>query len=278
MIGGIPLHDLALLAATLAIAGLATGVLAGLFGVGGGVLIVPVLYEVFRLMGVDDSVRTHLCVGTSLAVIIPTSIRSFQSHLRKGAVDMEVLRIWAAPVVIGVIAGSFVAARAPGAALKLVFAAALVVNGAKMLSGQDAWRIAENFPGKTIMRLYGLLIGFLSTLMGIGGGLFGNLLMSLHNRPIHQAVATSAGLGVLISIPAAIGYVLAGLPHQALLPWGSIGFVSLIGFVLVAPMSALTAPFGSRLAHRFERRRLELLYGLFQWAMAIRFVWATISP
>jgi uncharacterized membrane protein YfcA len=278
MIAGIPVSELAFLAVALALAGLATGVLAGLFGVGGGVLIVPVLYEVFRALGVDDSVRTHLCVGTSLAVIIPTSIRSFQSHLKKGAVDMDTLRLWAAPVVIGVIAGSFVAARAPGAALKLVFAAALAVNGAKMLSGQDAWRISPELPGKGVMRLYGLMIGFLSTLMGIGGGLFGNLIMSLHDRPIHRAVATSAGLGVLISIPAAIGYVLAGLPHQAMLPWGSLGFVSLIGFAVVAPMSALTAPLGSRLAHRFSRRRLELLYGLFQWAMAIRFVWATISP
>ena len=278
MIGGISYTELALLAAALAAAGLATGVLAGLFGVGGGVLIVPVLYEVFRALGVDDSVRTHLCVGTSLAVIIPTSIRSFQGHLKKGAVDMEVLKVWAVPVIIGVIAGTFVAARAPGAALKLVFAAALAVNGAKMLSGQDAWRIAREMPGPTIMRLWGLMIGFLSTLMGIGGGLFGNLLMSMFNRPIHRAVATSSGLGVLISIPAALGYVIDGLPHQSQLPWGSLGFVSLIGFVVVAPMSTLTAPFGATLAHRFSRRRLEVLYGLFQWAMAIRFVWATISP
>ena len=278
MIGGISISELALLAAALAVAGLATGVLAGLFGVGGGVLIVPVLYEVFRLLGVDDSVRTHLCVGTSLAIIIPTSIRSFQGHLKKGAVDMETLRLWAAPVVIGVIAGAFVAAHAPGAALKLVFAGALVVNGAKMLAGQDAWRISAELPGKNVMRLYGLMIGFLSTLMGIGGGLFGNLLLSLHNRPIHKAVATSAGLGVIISIPAALGYVIDGLPHQAQLPWGSVGFVSLIGFAVVAPMSTLTAPLGARLAHRFERRRLETLYGVFQFLMAIRFVWAVIAP
>jgi len=278
MIGGVSIVELALFAVALAAAGLATGALAGLFGVGGGVLIVPVLYEVFRALGVDDSVRTHLCVGTSLAIIIPTSIRSFQGHLKKGAVDVDALKVWAAPVVIGVIAGAFVAAHAPGALLKLVFAAALTVNGAKMLAGQDAWRISAEMPGKTVMRLYGLMIGFLSTLMGIGGGLFGNLLMSMHNRPIHRAVATSSGLGVLISIPAAIGYIVDGLPHQRELPWGSLGFVSLIGFAVVAPMSTLTARFGAALAHRYSRRRLEVLYGLFQWAMAIRFVWATISP
>jgi uncharacterized protein len=270
--------EFATLAVALAIAGLATGVLAGLFGVGGGVLIVPVLYEVFRFLGVDESVRTHLAVGTSLAVIIPTSIRSFQGHLKKGAVDMATLKLWAAPVVIGVIIGSFVAARAPGDALKGVFAVAVAIGGAKMLAGKDSWRFANDLPGAMVMRIYGLMIGFLSTLMGIGGGLFGNLLMSLHNRPIHQAVATSAGLGVLISIPAAIGYALGGLPHQALLPWGSVGFVSVVGFAIVAPMSVLTAPFGARLAHRFAARRLEVLYGIYQIAMGIRFLWAIFAP
>jgi uncharacterized membrane protein YfcA len=273
----IPLSELLLLAAALIAAGLATGVLAGLFGVGGGVLIVPVLYEVFRVLGVEEEVRMHLAVGTALAIIVPTSIRSFRQHLAKDAVDMPTLRIWAAPVVIGVVVGSFIAAKAPSDALKLVFAFSVLVGGAKMLAGQESWQISKDLPGGLVLRAYGFALGLLSTLMGIGGGLFGNLIYSLHNRPIHQAVATSSALGVLISVPAAIGYALGGLPHQGDLPVGSVGFVSLIGFAIVAPMSVLTAPFGARLAHRIAKRRLEIMYGLYQWAMAARFFWSVLS-
>jgi uncharacterized protein len=274
MLAGYDIAELALLAVALIVAGLATGVLAGLFGVGGGVLIVPVLYEVFRVLGVDESVRMHLSVGTALAVIIPTSIRSFRQHLAKGAVDMATLKTWGAPVIIGVIVGSFIAAYSHADVLKLVFAFAVLIGGAKMLAGQDRWKFSDDLPGPNGLRAYGFGLGLLSTLMGIGGGLFGNLIYSLHNRPIHQAVATSAGLGVLISIPAAIGYAIAGWPSMASLPPASIGFVSLIGFIIVAPMSTLTAPFGARLAHRVDKRRLEILYGLYQWAMAARFFYS----
>ncbi len=277
MLADTPLTELLLLGVALVVAGLATGVLAGLFGVGGGVLIVPVLYEVFRVLGVAEEVRMHLSVGTALAIIIPTSIRSFRQHLAKGAVDMPTLRIWAAPVVIGVVVGSVIAAKAPGDVLKLVFAFAVLIGGAKMLAGQDNWRLSQDLPGGLVLRGYGFVLGLLSTLMGIGGGLFGNLIYSLHNRPIHQAVATSSALGVLISVPAAIGYALVGLPHQGDLPVGSVGYVSLIGFAIVAPMSVLTAPFGARLAHRIAKRRLEILYGLYQWAMAARFFWSVVG-
>jgi uncharacterized membrane protein YfcA len=156
----------------------------------------------------------------------------------------------------------------------LVFAFAVLIGGAKMLAGQDRWKFSDDLPGPNGLRAYGFGLGLLSTLMGIGGGLFGNLIYSLHNRPIHQAVATSAGLGVLISIPAALGYAIAGWPNMASLPAASIGFVSLIGFIIVAPMSTMTAPFGARLAHRVDKRRLEILYGLYQWAMAARFFYS----
>ncbi len=273
----LPLAELLPFALGLVLAGAVTGVLAGLFGVGGGAVMVPILYEVFRLLGVDESVRMHLCVGTSLAIIIPTSIRSFRGHLKKGAADVATLRLWALPVVAGVALGGVLAALASGAALELVFALCLLVVGAKMLFGREEWRLAADLPGKAAMRLYGLLIGVLSTLMGIGGGLFGNLVLTLYNRPIHQAVATSSGLGVLIAAPAMAAYVAAGWGEAAALPPASLGYVSLVGFALVAPLSVATAPLGVRLAHGLSKRMLERLFGVYALAIAARFLVAAAT-
>ncbi len=274
MIFGVSYQEAALLAGGLIAAGALTGVLAGLFGVGGGMFVVPALYEVFRLLGVDESVRTHLCVGTSLAVIIPTSLRSYQAHLKRGAPDREVLRLWAAPVVIGVVAGAGLAAIVSGGVLKLVFAIVLLASGVKMLAGRDDWKISAAMPKPPLMRVYGGAIGVLSTLIGIGGGSLSNLLLTLYGVPIHRAVATSSGLGVLISIPAAIGYALIGLPHLGMLPPASLGYVSLIGFALCAPTSMALAPAGAALAHRFSRQTLERVFGIYQMVIALRFILA----
>jgi len=274
---GIPLQDLAYVVFGLLAGGVATGLLAGLFGVGGGAIIVPVIYSVFGLMAVPEEVRMPLAVGTSLAVIIPTSIQSFRAHKAKGAVDMDILRLWSVPIIIGVLAGSAVAAYAPASLFKIVFVAVASVSAAKLLFGGDRWRLGAELPGPTPMRLIGLGIGAASSLMGIGGGQISNLVMTLFARPIHQAVATSSGLGVLISIPGAIGFMLAGWPQMAKLPPLSIGFVSLIGFFLIAPTSALVAPYGARLAHRMPKRQLEVAFGLFLVVVSLRFVWSLLG-
>jgi uncharacterized protein len=274
---GIPLQDLAIVVVGLLAGGVATGLLAGLFGVGGGAIIVPVIYAVFGLMAVPDEVRMPLAVGTSLAVIIPTSIQSFRTHRAKGAVDMAVLKLWAAPVVAGVVAGSFVAAYAPAALFKLVFVAVASVSAAKLLFGGDRWRLGGELPGPGPMRAIGVGIGAASSLMGIGGGQISNLVMTLFNRPIHQAVATSSGLGVLISIPGAIGFMLAGWPQMPKLPPLSIGYVSLIGLFLIAPTSAFFAPYGARLAHRMPKRQLELAFGVFLVLVSLRFLWSIVA-
>lgn len=273
------LHDasvtqLVLLVVGLLAAGAVTGLLAGVFGVGGGAVIVPVLYELFRLQGVPDEIRTPLAVGTSLAIIIPTSIRSFRAHQRKGAVDLSVLRAWAVPVVLGVIAGSLVARYAPAALFKGVFVAVAGISAIRLLFGRDSWTIASEMPSGPVMTGYGGLIGVLSSLMGIGGGQLSNLFMTFYGRPIHQAVATSSGLGVLISIPGAIGYVYAGWPKMALgvLPWGSFGYVSLVGALLVVPTSIWTAPIGANLAHRLSKRRLEVAFGIFLILVSLNFL------
>jgi uncharacterized membrane protein YfcA len=277
MIAGIPLNDLIFLAVALMAAGAATGLLAGVFGVGGGAVIVPVLYEVFRVIGVPEEVRMPLVVGTSLAVIIPTSIRSFNAHRAKGLVDTSIIRIWAIPVVLGVALGSVVARYAPADLFKAVFVAVAFVSAMRLLFASDRWKLGEDMPGPLLMRVYGLVIGVLSALMGIGGGQLSSLFMTFYGRPIHQAVATSSGLGVLISIPGALGYIYAGWPKMDVLPPLSLGYVSFIGFLLFIPTSIWTAPIGARLAHRLSKRRLEVAFGIFLLLVCARFFWSLIT-
>jgi uncharacterized protein len=267
-----PVSELLWLALAIVAAGVATGILAGLFGIGGGAVIVPVLYEVFGILGVADEVRMQLCVGTSLAIIAPTTIRSYLAHRAKGAVLEQVVRAWAVPAVIGVAVGSIIAALAPSAVLKLAFVAVAAFVGAKFLFGRDTWRIASALPGRAAMAIYGLLVGLSSSLMGVSGGSVSNIVQTLHGTPIHNAVATSAGLGVPITIAGTLGYMLAGLPHQALVPPLSIGYVSLIGVAIMAPVSSLAAPYGARLAHATPRRRLEIAFGLFLLMVSARFI------
>jgi uncharacterized membrane protein YfcA len=277
MFAGVPLGDLAFLAAALVVAGAATGVLAGLFGVGGGAVIVPILYEVFRVIGVPDDVRMPLCVGTSLAVIIPTSIRSFNAHRARGLVDLAILKIWALPVMLGVIGGSIIARYAPPDLFRIAFVAIATTMALRLLFASERWKLGETMPGLAPTSLYGVLIGLLSALMGIGGGQFGTLFMTLHGRTIHQAIATSSGLGVLVSVPGTLGFIYAGWPRMDILPPLSLGFVSVIGFLLIVPSSIWTAPIGARLAHRLSKRRLEVAFGLFLLAIASRFAWSLLA-
>lgn len=276
MLAGIPIGDLAFLAVSLIAAGAVTGLLAGVFGVGGGAVIVPVLYEVFRVIGVPEEVRMPLSVGTSLAVIIPTSIRSFNAHRAKGLVDLSILKVWAVPVVLGVMLGSYIARFAPADLFKIVFVAVATVSAIRLLFAADRWNFGEDMPGKPLMVAYGGIIGVLSALMGIGGGQLSSLFMTFYGRPIHQAVATSSGLGVLISIPGALGFIYAGWPKMDILPPLSLGYVSLIGMILFIPTSIWTAPIGASLAHRLSKRRLEVAFGLFLLFVAGRFVWSLL--
>src|SRR3981189_3731052 len=192
--------------------GALSGFLAGLFGIGGGAVLVPVFYECFRLAGVPLEVRMPLCIGTSTAIIIPTSIRSWRAHYLRGAVDMEILKSWWLPVLIGVIAGSVTARYAPERLFKIVRLAGALSAAVRLLLARETWKFGDDLPRGPLMKAYGFFVGLLSTLMGIGGGLFSNLLMTFYGRPIHQAVATSSALAVLISIPGALGYIYAGWP------------------------------------------------------------------
>jgi len=274
---GVPVSELLVLAGLIIVAGLVTGILAGLFGIGGGALIVPVLYEVFGVLGVPDDVRFQLCVGTSTAIIVPTNVLSYRVHRDKGAVMMDVVWAWAIPSVIGVAAGSAIAAFAPAAVLKLAFTVIASVIAFKLLVGRDSWRIADQLPGRVGMTAYGLFLGLAASLMGISGGSIANMILTLHGKSMLKSVATSAGLGVPITVAGTIGYMLAGLPQQALMPPFSIGFVSLIGFALMAPVASFTAPYGARLAHALSRRHLEIAFGCFLLAVCVRFLFSLVG-
>jgi uncharacterized membrane protein YfcA len=276
---GLNVSDLIELALLLVAVGALSGFLAGVFGIGGGAILVPVFYECFRIAGVPLDVRMPLCIGTSLAIIISTSIRSWRAHHARGAVDTGILKAWWLPVLAGVIAGSVTARYAPERLFKIVFVAVAWSAAARLLLARETWKFGDDLPKGPLMKVYGFCVGILSTLMGIGGGLFSNLLMTFYGRPIHQAVATSSALAVLISIPGALGYVYAGWPAAARFPDVvalqlpfALGYVSLIGAVLVMPLSLLTAPLGVRAAHAMSKRTLEMAFGAYLFIVGSRFV------
>jgi len=270
---GLATGDLVLLAGVLLATGLVVGLIAGLLGIGGGGILVPVLYEVFTVVGVDPAICIHLAVGTSLSVILPTSLRSFLSHRAKGAVDMDFLKSMAMPVVAGVCLGILIARYSDDTVLKAVWAACATLMSAKLFFSRESWRLGDTIPGNPVRGLYGGFVGLISTLMSIGGGAFITTFMTLYGRPIHQGVATSSGFGPIIAVPASIGFVWAGWQVVGLPP-GSFGYVNLLGTAMIVPASVLAAPLGVRIAHGISRRRLELSFAAFLALVAVRFLFS----
>lgn len=258
-------------------AGALSGLLAGTFGVGGGLIIVPILYELFHFYGVPESIIMPMCTGTSLAIIAPTAIQSFRGHFKRGFVDVDVLKKWALPILIGVIAGSFVAHFAPSYVFKLIYIFISALAGIHLLYFKKYLTSVTPMPGRMIMSSVGFIIGTFSMLMGMGGGLLAGLYMTFHGRSVLQSISTASGVGVIISISGAIGYALSGWdvnvlhPDVGLVqPPYSIGYVSLVGMVLMAPMGMLTAPIGVKVAHALDKQKLEILFGVFLLLVCLR--------
>lgn len=272
MLLGYPIGELAWLVLLILAGGVVTGILAGLFGIGGGGVIVPVLYEVFGVIHVPDALRMQLCIGTSLAIIVPTTVRSYLGHKKRGAVIPQVVRIWTLPAIVGVLIGSVTASFAPGAVFKIAFVVFTAFISTKMLFAGDRWNVGTELPGRAMMAVYGLVTGLFSSLVGVSGGAFSNAVLTMYGQPMQRAVATSAGVGVPITVVGAIGYAIAGWPHMQELPPLSLGFVSVIGFVLMAPVSSYTTDYGVRLAHWLPRRKLEIGFGLFLMVVSLRFL------
>ena len=268
---GSPAGELVLLVAGLLAGGLIAGFLAGLLGIGGGGVMVPVLYEIFRVLDVDPAVRMHLVLGTSLAIIVPTSLKSFAGHRARGTVDMALLKRVGAYVVAGVVVGSLTAKVASGEVLKLVWVVAATVMALKMAFGRENWRIADRLPPFPWPEIGALLVGLVSTLMSIGGATFVVPLLTLYGKPIIEAVSTASGIGPLIALPGIIGFAWIGWGVPGLPPF-SIGFVNLLAAAIVAPVSVWAAPYGVRLAHRIPRRMLELAFAAFLGSVSLRFM------
>jgi uncharacterized membrane protein YfcA len=266
---GIAPGELLLLTLALLAGGLVTGFLAGLLGIGGGGILVPVLYETFGVLGVAPSARMHMVLGTSFAVIVPTAWRSFRGHLAKGAVDRDVLRRLGPSVVAGVIAGSALVSVASDTALTLVWIVCGGFLALKMALGRDDWRLGDDLPKSYILEAVAFAIGLVSTLMSIGGGMFFATLLTLYGRPILGAVATSSGFGPLIAIPGLMGYIWAGWGAPDLPPF-SLGYVNIIGAAIVIPASVLTAPYGVNAAHGLSKRKLEIAFAAFLALVALR--------
>jgi uncharacterized membrane protein YfcA len=268
---GLPASELALLIFALLVAGVVAGFLAGLLGIGGGGVLVPVLYEVFRVLDVDESVRMHLVLGTTLAIILPTSLKSFAGHRARGTVDMALLKRVAPWIVAGVVLGTLTVKASSGDVLKWVWVVAAGLISIKMAFGREDWRLADHLPPSPWPQLGALLIGIVSTLMSIGGATFVVPLLTLYGQSIITAVSTASGIGPLIALPGVVGLAWAGWDASGLPPL-SIGYVNLLGMAIVAPLSVWAAPYGVRVAHRIPRRTLELAFAAFLASIAIRFL------
>ena len=242
------------------------GVLAGLLGVGGGIILVPAFFYVFHALGYPDFQLMQVCLATSLATIIVTSIRSVMAHNRKGAVDWEILRSWAPGIVLGAVVGFFIASSLRSATLQMIFGVLAIIVGLYMTFGKAHWRVGDAMPKGVARIVLSPVIGFLSVLMGIGGGSFGVPTMSLYNVPIHRAVATAAGFGVIIAVPSVIGFLTVDLQSP---PPFTIGAVNLPAFILVIAMTLITAPWGAALAHRMDPKPLKRVFGVFLMLVAI---------
>jgi len=250
-------------------AGAVAGLTAGLLGVGGGIVIVPVLWHLFASLGIDEAVRMHVAVGTSLATIIATSASSVRAHHKRGAVDFDLLKSWGPWIFLGVIAGTAIAGHVRGPVLTAVFATVAAIVSLHMGFGRPEWRLAENLPTGAPKGLLAACIGAVSAMMGIGGGTLSVPILSLFGYPIHRAVGTAAAIGFIIGIPGALGFIWSGWGVQNLPPF-SLGYISLIGFILILPTSTLLAPVGARLAHGLNTRNLKRVFAVFLGFTALR--------
>lgn len=269
------LADYGLQIGLLVLSGVFAGLAAGLFGIGGGAVIVPVLYFLLAALGYEDTAM-HVAVATSLATIILTSIRSVMAHNKRGAVDWSVIRGWAPWIMAGAVIGQLVAGYISKDGLTLIFGSLLLLLAMQLYFGRPTWKLADDLPGGAPRAGLGSVLGALSAIMGIGGGTFGVSLMTICGRPIHQAVATAAGFGVAIGLPGAIVAIANGLRREGLPPL-SLGHVNLPAFVLISICTVTMAPYGAALAHKLNAELLRKLFGVLLVLVSIRMIWKTIG-
>ena len=264
-----------MLGVTMLVTGCFAGVLAGLFGIGGGIVIVPVLEAALGFLGVDAAIRMHVAVATSLATIIPTSISSARAHHQRQSVDVEIVKRWAIFVLLGALLGAWIAAQVHSRVLAMVFATLALLVAIKMVFLPETRNLADGVPHAPWVPVIPTAIGCFSSMMGIGGGTFSVMTLTLFNEPIHRAVGTAALFGLVISLPATAGFVVAGW-GDVRLPPGNLGYVSLIGFACIAPATVLAAPIGAKIAHGLSHKRLSVLFGAFLLIVSLRLFYRAI--
>jgi uncharacterized membrane protein YfcA len=252
--------------------GAVAGVIAGLLGVGGGIVLVPAFLYCFRALGFDSPQIMHICLATSLGTIIFTAARSLKGHHDAGAVDWAVLRQWGLPVAAGALLGVLIADGLRTTTLMMIFGVQGILVGLYLAVGRERWRLGDRMPVGLTRGVTATVIGFLSVLMGIGGGSFAVPLMKLFGRPIHQAVGTASGFGLLIAVPSVLGFLLAGPSAGA--PPLTVGAVNLPAMVVVIVATFITAPLGVRLAHRLDARLLRRIFAGFIFLVALNMLWS----
>lgn len=252
----------------LLVTGAIAGVLAGLLGVGGGIVIVPVLIVVAEWFNIDDSIAMLLVVGTSLATIVPTSISSARAHQKRGAIDRDILRGWVPAIFLGALIGA--------SGLTLIFGVVALIVSINLAIPKTLTLAAKPPMSRAGQSAIALPIGFTSALMGIGGGTLSVPVMSMLSVPVHRAVATASVFGLAIAVPAVCGFIWAGIGVEGRPP-GSLGYVNLPAAVTLFSMSVLTAPFGAKIAHLMEPRKLKLAFAVFLAISAARMLWKSFA-
>lgn len=258
---------LPLIALLLGVGALA-GFTAGLFGIGGGAVMVPALFFAFAAIGVDPDVLMHCAVATSASVIIVNGYRSTRSHLARDSVAMDLLwpspwwRSYALWIGLGAFMGAWwFAPRLGSDGLTLIFASVAMIVSAQFIFGRPSFTLRERVPGGMAPPLVGGSVGALSAIMGIGGGSFSVPLLTLCGMPVHRAIGTAAGFGLAIAVPATIGFIISGW-GVAGRPPGSLGYVNLVGFGMIVASAWFAVPIGTAAAHRLDATLLRRIFGL----------------
>lgn len=260
----------------LMVTGVLSGIAAGLLGIGGGAIIVPALGTALSLMGYDSDLVQHVAVGTSLAIIIPTGIMSARAHYRRGALDMQVLKLWAPFIVAGTLIGGLMAGLFSGDVLRVVFAVMAFVIAANIVFGFQT-RLMGHLKGSSLThRISAFVVGYISSLMGIGGGSLTVPTLVAFGTTMHAAVGTSAGIGVAIAISGTIGFIISGWGAQGLPPL-SLGYINLVAMVLVAVLAAAFAPLGAALAHKLDQKTLKYVFAAFLVAVGLNMMWKVLA-
>ncbi len=268
--------EILVLVALLAGVGVFGGVLSGLLGVGGGIVIVPVLDLVLTAFHVDISIRMKVAVATSLATIIATSWASAKSHRKHKAVDFELIKTWGPMIFLGVVIGTFIAGVVDGRVLTLVFAVTALLVAANMILRANSPKLRDGFPNPVVKAGLGMIVGLISAMMGIGGGTLSVPILTAFGADIRRAVGTASAIGFIIAIPGTIGYIIAGWSVPGLPPF-SLGYVNLAALVAIIPLSMLTAPLGAKTAHNVPRKYLSYGFGIFLVATSIKMFWSLLS-